>query len=165
MFRSPRKLSLVKGVRKLWSCKLTILIFTTSLQIIKTEKEHSLRDLDSFLKSVKFLGNRQNRNLLHSNFQSRQPLPSFIVNFFLIEDTTSSCATAFSAYSGGKQRSLWDFPSRGINCRWKKSILLHKRLLDFAWFCLFPYFPWLPCSCNFYLTWFEAPNGTVVFDH
>ncbi len=39
-----------------------------------------------------------------------------------------------------------------------------KRLLDLAWFSLFPSLPWLPCSFNSYFTWFEAPNSAVMFD-
>ncbi len=37
----------------------------------------------------------------------------------IFEDTTSSCGNAVFAYSGGKQPTLWDFISRGMNSRWK----------------------------------------------
>ncbi len=39
-----------------------------------------------------------------------------------------------------------------------------KRLLDLAWISMLPPLPWLLCSLNFYLTWFEAPNSATVFD-
>ncbi len=46
------------------------------------------------------------------NFLRRRRSETFV-------DTTSSCATAVFANSGGKLPSLWDFPSRGINSRRK----------------------------------------------
>ncbi len=49
------------------------------------------------------------------------------------EDTTSSCATAVFVYSGGKQPSLWDFPSRGMNSQWKWLILFHLTLSRDSW--------------------------------
>ncbi len=60
------------------------------------------------------------------NFSRRQRSEIF-------EDTTTSCATAVFAFSGGKQHSLLDFPSRGINSRWKKSIRPRLILSSDSW--------------------------------
>ncbi len=60
------------------------------------------------------------------NFMKRQRSETF-------EDTTLSCATAVFAYSVGKQPSLRDFPSRGINCRWQWSMLPRLILSSNCW--------------------------------
>ncbi len=49
------------------------------------------------------------------------------------EDATSSWDTAVYAYTGEKQPSLWDFLSRGINSRWKWSILSPLTLSSDSW--------------------------------
>ncbi len=40
---------------------------------------------------------------------------------------------AVFTYSVGKQHSLWDYPSRGINSRWKKSNLPHLTRSSESW--------------------------------
>ncbi len=78
--------------------------------------------------------------LRHNNFRLLQRKAAFSVRLFI----------------------LWNkVPMEIVNSHMLDTF---KWLLDLAWISLFPSHPWLPCSLNFYFTWFEALTSAVVFD-
>ncbi len=66
-----------------------------------------------------------------------------------------------SAFSVRLSISWNKLPTEIINV---PTVETFQRLLDTAWPFLFPPFPWLPCSLNLHLTWFETLNSATIFD-